>query len=117
MSIAKVTELVFCLCKLHNFCLDERENRSVIVPHCFEGDRMSIYDTSQDSDSPPGQLLDGGHHFDDVQSGKKGATRFANGSSTSDKTPRDSMLELILNGNWKRQVRSSRKRVRNDDST
>lgn len=66
ITLKKVTAMTYCLCLLHNFCVDERE----AVPLVANQDAATI---SMEGDVPlegsrrlPRQILGGGHHFDDV---------------------------------------------------
>jgi len=109
MTIGKISALVLCLCKLHNFCLDQRDLNTSSIPAVSDDDRLTLYDMSSDAESPPGYFLNGSNHFDDVPGGRRTARRFENGFNTT-VTPRDDMLRYISNGNWKRQVRTHNKR-------
>lgn len=78
-TIQKSCALVGCLCKLHNYCINEKENNKPLRPMAtdlativsdggFSLQRFDIneeysYDTVLDRINP---LLDGGQHFDDV---------------------------------------------------
>mmetsp|Transcript_29698 Transcript_29698/g.45538 ORF Transcript_29698/g.45538 Transcript_29698/m.45538 type:complete len:202 (+) Transcript_29698:756-1361(+) len=105
LSIPKVVALVFCLGKLHNFCLDKR----VPEPH-YGIDRTRLNDTSEPEDCPA-ELLDGGKHFLDISGGLQGAKQFVNASTTK-RTPRDNLMDIVDNGNWKRQNRKRTKRCK-----
>ena len=75
MGLQKVTAMTVCLCKLHNFLIDQREKT---VPQLTNQDaahgmiRGSILMQHQhqqehnNKDEVPQQLLDGGEHFDNV---------------------------------------------------
>ena len=62
------------------------------------------------SEDPPAELLDGGAHFDDVSGGLRGAKQFINASTTK-KTPRDGMMDIVHEGKWERQKRKKRRRT------
>ena len=74
MSVAKVSCLVMCLCKLHNFCVEERLARvdgSDKIAQPTAQDQMEIASAGglrlDDSDEAgPEDLLGGGHRFSDV---------------------------------------------------
>ena len=82
LSVSKVVALVFCLAKLHNFCIDQRlaeeptaTNNSPlipIVPERHHHDPLTVFDNENPED-PPQDLLHGGAHFDDVDGGRRGA--------------------------------------------
>ena len=76
LTISKVGSLVLCLCKLHNFCINERIKRN--QP---EGSEQPLSALAQDlfaiaseggvpfevsRDLSPEQILHGGEHFDDL---------------------------------------------------
>ena len=74
MSIQKTVALVLCLAKLHNYCMNANDN--VVLP-CTASDQwpnevngavpmeeMEHFDKS--GGITPRQLVDGGHHFDDI---------------------------------------------------
>jgi hypothetical protein len=120
LSLSKVVALVFCLVKLHNFCIDgrlkEAENASTvpIVPDRHHLDPLTVFD-SENPEDPPQDLLHGGAHFDDVDGGRRGANyhNSTTAQATNPIIPRDAMLETISIGGWDRQVRrTNRKRSR-----
>jgi len=67
MSIDKTTHLVLALCKLHNFCIDERDS-SISSPTRF--DTANIANESGDMTvsrrTPNRNLVGGGHHANDL---------------------------------------------------
>ena len=74
VSIRKTVALVLCLAKLHNYCIDADDN--VVLP-CTASDEWQHevngavpMEETEHSDSSggitPRQLLEGGHHFDDI---------------------------------------------------
>ena len=83
IPIHRINTLVLCLCKLHNFCID---NGNASAPKRYVHDRLTLMDfmqsTVQDGDEDdnsgdviPIGLLGGGEHFDDVAGGRREATR------------------------------------------
>ena len=89
IRLDKVTQLVCCLCKLHNFCVDERLERNGIntgsdtyttdnsdgTPPPLESDHFNLLlngavplERSRDgtNDHSPEQLLHGGEHFESL---------------------------------------------------
>jgi hypothetical protein len=74
IKMDKVTALVKCLCKLHNFCID---NSCPGVPGRYRHDPSTLMDLqdSPELDSRPLGLLGGGCHFDDVTGGRRAANR------------------------------------------
>jgi hypothetical protein len=112
---------MFALCKLHNFCLNERENRLVAVPSRLDTDPMTWLDSDESEDAVPGHLLAGGEHFDDVQEGRRGAGMYVWGReeafNVERSSPRDGLASQIREYGWKRKVRGSKKRTRNDQNS
>jgi hypothetical protein len=100
LPIAKVTALVRCLCRLHNFCIDERLLGNAVA--------MPLVDKPLDSDLAnitlaggasiltgtdqfnPDELLHGGEHFDDVS-----RTVRVSRKKNSETLPRETMCLLI----------------------
>jgi hypothetical protein len=77
LPVSKVTAIVRCLCRLHNFCIDEsfgREGDSGEVDEPLDSDEAnivlgggsSLLVAAGDSTFLPEALLHGGDHFDDV---------------------------------------------------
>jgi hypothetical protein len=96
MSIEKVTALVKCLCKLHNFCIDQSCPN---VPGRYRHDAGTLMDLqdSNESESRPLGLLGGGSHFDDVLGGRRSANRSGGASAIGNKlVPRERMLEHVV---------------------
>jgi hypothetical protein len=121
LSLSKVVALVFCLAKLHNFCIDQRLKESAtstiastipIVPKRHQHDPLTVFD-SENPEDPPQDLLHGGAHFDDVDGGRRGAGFHITSTTSQVKDPlipRDGMLEIISVGGWDRQVRRPKRR-------
>ena len=72
IGLYKVTRLVTCLCRLHNFCIDRRleEAGSCPIAPLLAIDEAEIevnggVPLGGDENVPPDQLVGGGHHFDD----------------------------------------------------
>lgn len=95
ISQAKIIALTTCLCKLHNFCID---NGSATVPGRYVHDDMTLMDfqdeREDENDTRPVGLLGGGEHFDDVQGGRRGI-RVETSPATS-VLPRERMLRHVL---------------------
>ena len=73
ISINQVNALVSCLCKLHNFCID---NGNATPPECYKHDVLTLMDfgnVDDGNDPCPVGLLGGGEHFDDIPEGRRGA--------------------------------------------
>jgi hypothetical protein len=77
VSISKTVALVLALAKLHNYCIDQSDSsdltyaandewlheRNGAVPLVSTRDSQS---SGNNNDVIPEQLMDGGHHFDDI---------------------------------------------------
>ena len=69
ISTSQINALISCLCKLHNFCID---NGNARPPERYSHDLLTLMDfvdsdESDDSESPhPIGILGGGEHFADV---------------------------------------------------
>jgi len=98
MGIAKTSCLVMCLCKLHNFCVDERlarvQGSEKIAPPTAQ-DNVEIastggvsFDDNCDNEGPS-DLLGGGHHFEDVSEAQRVA--FTRRRLGNDILPRDKL--------------------------
>jgi hypothetical protein len=122
LSLSKVVALVFCLAKLHNFCIDQRLEEEAtlpstiastvpIVPERHHHDPLTVFD-SENPEDPPQHLLHGGAHFDDVDGGRRGAGIHVTTTyqATDPLIPRDGMLEIISIGGWDRQVPTRKRR-------
>jgi hypothetical protein len=106
LPISKVTSVVRCLCRLHNFCINERLARSPSIQQLFTDEDPDVID-HLDSDRvnivlgggstaivgensfDPDQLLHGGEHFDDVT-----RARISRGVCV-DTLPREVMLKIV----------------------
>lgn len=67
ITMDKVVSLVRCLCVLHNFCIDG--NESYASPATASDSRHGVLAGGfehTEAESRPEQLLDGGHHMNDV---------------------------------------------------
>ena len=106
LSIHRINALVLCLCKLHNFCID---NGNASPLKHYVHDRLTLMDFMQSrvqDDDPddnsgdviPIRLLGGGEHFEDVAGGRREATRTVqrhiNGANTD--CPRSIMLDHVI---------------------
>ena len=80
ISISQINALISCLCKLHNFCID---NGNARLPKRYYHDPLTLMDfmdsdESVDSESPcPIGLLGGGKHFADVSGGHREQIRLS----------------------------------------
>ena len=98
--INRINALMSCLCKIHNFCID---NGHAKPPQCYEHDALTLMDFVNDLDSEhlcPLSLLQGGEHFADNPEGRHGANRrsqrLAMQQSANDTIPHNDMLEHVI---------------------
>lgn len=101
ISVNRVMGLVYCLCQLHNFCIDEGDSNA---PSRYEHDVMTLMDfaVSPDvddlgTDARPIGLLGGSEHFEDIQGGRRGLTTRVNRANTHNELPRTAMLRHVIN--------------------
>ena len=111
IAVHKTVALVLALAKLHNYCIDAEE-----LPYCDtafssaadkwqseESSTIPLVQTQQHSEMDtsgvtPGQLLDGGHHFDDIgMNGCYNQQRRCNyiSETTAIPLPRDRLHSLV----------------------
>jgi hypothetical protein len=123
MSLRKITALVMCLCKLHNFCTDIRVSRNVgvaqrapkssriagdVAPKPLAADELEITTNGgipliggPNNDYSPEQLLDGGNHHSDTtpafrrQFSRRGLAAFV-------QLPREKMRDHVESGGYQR---------------
>jgi hypothetical protein len=129
ISIARTGQLVISLCKLHNFCIDERQcsnssttssisSRPNCAPEPLADDvanialdgglifprfdrQQSISETGFDSERDRvDALLDGGHHFDDVHRFTR--ERLAKQYEGQEDLPRTRLLEIVVQNDYRR---------------
>jgi DDE superfamily endonuclease len=114
LPISKVTSLVRCLCRLHNYCVDERlERMRSSAPEQHEpddDDELDHLDSDHanivlaggyaiERDDPPHDLLHGGDHFDDVSR----AVRVNRSRRVSGEVlPRETMCAIVENRGLRR---------------
>jgi DDE superfamily endonuclease len=101
LGIKKCVALACCLCRLHNFCVNERlkVKRTVNVPMALPADDLEIIshggislDSVDGNDQSPEDLLHGGEHQDDVSKAfRKQYIR----KKKDEEFPRDKLLEIV----------------------
>ena len=94
IAMDKTTALVYCLCKLHNFCIDQTEAMVDSMPD----DALLIADNGgvplDDANGNPNQLLHAGHHSLDVPRDLRRTDERRHMEGVSE-LPRDIMLKII----------------------
>ena len=97
-----MSALTFCLCKLHNYCID---NGNAKVLSRYQHDLLTLMDFADVIDNENGDiifvgLLGGGEHFDDVQGGRQGAniraTRTQSCQTDIEEMPQTIMLRHVV---------------------
>ena len=99
MPLRKVTALTYCLCKLHNYCIDENELES------YEQTKMDAFYCSitgsltmvadGNGNALPKEILNGGEHSTDYNRRKV----------PSDNGPRERLLNMIVQKDLRRPSR------------
>ena len=100
---SQINALISCLCKLHNFCID---NGNARLPERYSHDPLTLMDfmdsdESNASESPrPIGLLGGGEHFADVSGGHREQIRLSrcqrqHNNNAHWEFPRNSMLHHV----------------------
>ena len=111
-SIDKVIRMVNCLCKLHNFCIDENTEPDTPIGMTAD-DRLALrnrgsFDTVEREGGGGGQipteLLHGGEHFDDDpgQNIRRAAVNRRRGRHIPPALPREIVYCLIMEGDYRR---------------
>jgi hypothetical protein len=106
IPISKITSMVRCLCRLHNFCIDERLARVEGGVVCSSEEEQEIIARHLDSDLAnialaggssildgrfnPDELLHGGDHFDDVSRAVRISRR-----ANNEQLPREIMCNIV----------------------
>jgi len=93
ITIEKTNAMVYCLCRLHNFCINVQEGKA---PENMAADSLDIASNGGvplDVNGNPSQLMNAGHHFDDVNRNVR--RQFERGQP--EELPRDRLLEIDRN--------------------
>jgi hypothetical protein len=118
IGLAKTTALVMCLCRLHNYCIDQRDGdigSSISVPPPTARDQAEIamnggVPLNERNYNSPDQLLHGGEHFDGVSRGlRRRAERAAASGGVA--LPRDILHESIIQNDLRRPTPASWRRT------
>jgi hypothetical protein len=113
MGIMKMTSLVTCLCRLHNYCINERlagESRNTDdsdIPAAMASDSLenianggvALEDTGTNRLSPE-ELLNGGHHNEDTTRAFRRQFE-RRGMHRDEELPRDRLHKIIVDGGFK----------------
>ena len=122
MGLKKTSAIVMCLCRLHNFCIDERmrmkggssglrkRKASRDIPKALASDNLEIavgggipLERTEQNESSPEQLLHGGEHFDDCPRAVRQLFQ-RNNTNRDEELPRDKMLSLVERQGMKRPM-------------
>jgi DDE superfamily endonuclease len=101
MSIKKITALASCLCRLHNFCIDHRDDKLMAPALQADLDNLPLDPMSTATSD---DLLGVGHHHIDTGRGLRQEFSRSGLSSPSDVLPRDRLLKLVEDSGFKRQL-------------
>ena len=101
ISINRINALISCLCKIHNFCIDNGNSKP---PQWYEHDPLTLIDfvnNPENDDNPhPLSLLGGSEHFSDIPEGRRGANwrsqRIAMQQDSNTRIPRNDMLQHVI---------------------
>eukprot|EP00978_Attheya_sp_CCMP212_P007198 scaffold16721_cov36-Attheya_sp.AAC.1 len=96
-SVSRVGPLVMCLCRLHNFCVNENSIKTSPKPShrdeahiCQTRERHMMNNSVHfDPETGPCELLGGGHHFRDLSSSG------CKPEGENEKTPMYDMIDLV----------------------
>ena len=95
ISVQKTTSLVYCLCKLHNYCIDEKDGA---VAPATATDTLEIAADGGvalvGQSQTPEQLLNGGNHFDDIL--RRDRVQYQRQSNLEAVSPRDLLHEVVV---------------------
>jgi hypothetical protein len=118
ISLKKTIALVIALAKLHNYCIDEKDE---VVPPVSAVDELRIEirggiplettPMSSGGESIPRQLIDGGNHFDDMdQARRRSRVRQyrSQAQAINQQLPRDRLHDLVAEANLCRPAPSRR---------
>ena len=95
ISLKRTISLVYCLCKLQNFCID---NNELHVPESTAQDLLNIEIQGgiplEGANSRPSQVLEGGHHHNNV--GRLVRAQHERAAAASDgQLPRNALLQIV----------------------
>jgi hypothetical protein len=103
ISVSKTTSLLMCLCKIHNFCINESESilkllAVDVMNIAIEGgiELPNLDDGGDSSGDRIDELMDGGDHLEDVYRPDR---RQYEGENS---LPVHEMLKMIENGGYRR---------------
>jgi hypothetical protein len=114
MGLSKITAMVMCLCRLHNYCINQRlqRNRTAAAESPFAQDYAYILarggvplERTNDNNLSPSQLLHGGEHYDDTsRNARRQFERLVinDGSLVEQVLPREKLHRLVTDKQLKR---------------
>ena len=111
MGIHKITAMTVCLCKLHNFLINQKENippqwTSQDAAHGMIRGSIPMNRQQEHIDEPdvPQQLLDGGEHFEDISMAALRRERYA--AAQLNNLARVTLFNQVCEQNLVRPIRS-----------
>ena len=99
ISKSKTTDLVTCLCKLHNYCIDQNEGRALESTAIDALELSSRGAVPFDQRGNPQQLMRPGHHFDDVNRNERREFQLQlqrNALNENTILPRDYLHKIVI---------------------
>jgi hypothetical protein len=113
LSIPRIIALVNCLAKIHNFCINEVGESTLLQPlnvdthHIMNsGDGFVPMEAGHTSGIlVPRALMDPGHHFQDIP---RNVRRLHERSNPDVTLPRQRLLQHVIDSHLKRPVASTR---------
>ena len=108
IGMRKVTALTSCLCRLHNFCIDENQRLEPLMSRdaaiIATGAHVSTTAEEDEMNRAPQDLMGGGEHFDDL-----GRYTRRTMEQTDDETPRHAAMHQIMELDLHRPVAKKQK--------
>ena len=112
LSIARIIALVNCLAKLHNFCINEVGEDTLLQPlnvdthHIMNNeDGFVPMEAGESGILVPRALMDSGHHFQDIP---RNVRRQCERNNPEVTLPRQRLLQQVIDSHMKRPVTSTR---------
>jgi hypothetical protein len=104
IGLRKTTRMVVCLCRLHNFCVNERLGSpgGIVEIAAHGGIRVRATGSGVDGDYVPEDLMGSGHHNDDTSRAQRRLFARSGRSSNGDKLPRDELHWIGEKGGFRR---------------
>jgi DDE superfamily endonuclease len=99
INIGKTTALVTCLCRLHNYCIDQNEGRALESTNIDEFELMLRGAVPFDQQGNPRQLVGAGEHFNDTD---RNFRRQIQKKTPKTTLPRDHLHQIVITKDFRR---------------